>query len=150
MAKLFYEKDVEPQLIKDLKVAILGYGSQGHAHALNLKDSGVEVRVGLHAESKSKAKAEADGVTVLSVADATKWADVIMFCVPDVPMRKIYEAGVEPNLREGQMLMFAHGLNIHYGLINPPANVDVSMIAPKGPGHRLRHEYVHGAGMPAP
>src|SRR5512133_1524358 len=115
MATIYYEKDADLDFLKKKKVAVIGYGSQGHAHALNLKDSGVDVRVGLHAESRSKAKAEADGVTVLSVADATKWADVIMFCVPDVPMRHIYEKDVAPNLREGQMLMFAHGLNIHYG-----------------------------------
>jgi len=149
MATLYYEKDIDPQIIKNLKVAILGYGSQGHAHALNLRDNGVDVRVGLHEGSKSKAKAEADGLTVLSVADAAKWADVIMFCVPDVPMRKIYEEGVAPNLRPGQMLMFAHGLNIHFGLIQPPADVDVTMIAPKGPGHRLRYEFTQGAGLPS-
>ena len=149
MAKIYYEKDVNPDLIKAKKVGIIGYGSQGHAHALNLKDSGVEVRVGLHPESKSRAKAEEAGLTVLNVDELTNWADVLMFTVPDVPMRDIYRESVAPNLRDGQMIMFAHGLNIHFGLITPPANVDVTMIAPKGPGHRLRYEYAHGAGMPA-
>lgn len=149
MATITYENNVQPDLIKGKRVGIIGYGSQGHAHALNLHDSGVEVRVGLHPESKSIAKAEADGLTVMTVAELAKWADVLMFCTPDVPMRHIYADHVAPNLRAGQMLMFAHGLNIHFGLITPPEDVDVTMIAPKGPGHRLRHEYVHGAGMPA-
>ena len=149
MATIYYEKDVNPELIKAKKVGIIGYGSQGHAHALNLKDSGVDVRVGLHPESKSRAKAEEAGLVVHNVDDLAKWADVLMFTVPDVPMRGIYAESVEPNLRDGQLILFAHGLNIHFGLITPPANIDVAMIAPKGPGHRLRHEYAHGAGMPA-
>ena len=149
MATIYYEKDVQPELIKSLKVGVVGYGSQGHAHALNLRDSGVDVRVGLHEGSKSKAKAEEAGLTVETVAGLTQWADVIMFCTPDVPMALIYSEGVAPSLREGQTLLFAHGLNIHYGLITPPANVNVAMVAPKGPGHRLRAEYVNGAGMPA-
>ncbi|MCA1996645.1 MAG: ketol-acid reductoisomerase [Armatimonadetes bacterium] len=149
MAKLYYTQDVDPQIVRGQKVAVLGYGSQGHAHALNLKDSGVEVCVGLYEGSKSWTKAQQDGLQVKTVADAIRWADMAMFCVPDVPMRDIYRESVAPNLREGQMLLFAHGLNIHYGLIEPPATVDVAMIAPKGPGHRLRHEFVHGAGMPA-
>jgi ketol-acid reductoisomerase len=149
MAIIYYEKDVNPSLIQGLKVGIIGYGSQGHAHALNLKDSGVEARVGLAAGSKSKAKAEEAGLRVESVADLTKWADVLMFCTPDVPMAQIYADDVSPNLREGQTLLFAHGFNIHYKLIDPPANVNVGMVAPKGPGHRLRAEYVAGAGMPA-
>jgi len=149
MAKLYYTQDVDPQIVRGQKVAVLGYGSQGHAHALNLKDSGVEVCVGLYEGSKSWTKAQQDGLQVKTVADAIRWADMAMFCVPDVPMRDIYRESVAPNLREGQMLLFAHGLNIHYGLIQPPATVDVAMIAPKGPGHRLRHEFVHGAGMPA-
>ena len=149
MAKLYYTQDVDPQIVRGQKVAVLGYGSQGHAHALNLKDSGVEVCVGLYEGSKSWTKAQQDGLQVKTVADAIRWADMAMFCVPDVPMRDIYRESVAPNLREGQMLLFAHGLNIHYRLIQPPATVDVAMIAPKGPGHRLRHEFVHGAGMPA-
>ena len=149
MATIYYEKDVQPEIIKNLKGGIVGYGSQGHAHALNLHDSGVDVRVGLHAGSKSKAKAEEAGLTVESVADLTKWADVIMFCTPDVPMGLIYREEVAPNLKEGQTLLFAHGLNIHYKLIAPPETVNIAMVAPKGPGHRLRAEYVGGAGMPA-
>lgn len=149
MATIYYEKDVQPQIIKDLKVGIIGYGSQGHAHALNLHDSGVDVRVGLHEGSKSKAKAEEAGLVVETVDNLTKWADVLMFCTPDVPMGEIYSASVAPNLRAGQTLLFAHGFNIHYGLITPPADVNVAMVAPKGPGHRLRAEYVNGAGMPA-
>jgi ketol-acid reductoisomerase len=149
MAKVYYEADVDKELIKSLKVAVIGYGSQGHAHALNLRDSGCNVAVALHPESKSRETAASQGLTVYTVPEATKWADVLMFCTADVPMRKIYSENVEPYLREGQMIMFAHGFNIHYGLIQPPANVDVTMIAPKGPGHRLRAEYVGGAGMPA-
>ncbi len=149
MAKLYYTQDVDPQIVRGQKVAVLGYGSQGHAHALNLKDSGVDVCVGLYEGSKSWTKAEQDGLPVKTVAEAIRWADMAMFCVPDVPMRDIYRESVAPNLRDGQMLLFAHGLNIHFGLIQPPASVDVAMIAPKGPGHRLRHEFVHGAGMPA-
>ncbi|RYG32628.1 ketol-acid reductoisomerase, partial [bacterium] len=149
MATIHYENSVDKDLILGRKVGIIGYGSQGHAHALNLKDSGVDVRVGLHAESKSRAKAEEAGLQVMNVDELAKWADVLMFAVPDVPMRGIYAEKVEPNLRDGQTLLFAHGLNIHFKLIAPPANVNVAMVAPKGPGHRLRHEYVGGAGMPA-
>jgi ketol-acid reductoisomerase len=149
MATIYYEKDVNPELIKSLKVGIIGYGSQGHAHALNLKDSGVDVRVGLHTESKSRAKAEEAGLKVEDVDALTQWADVLMFCVPDVPMRDIYKEKVAGNLRAGQTLLFAHGLNIHFKLIEPPTDVNVAMVAPKGPGHRLRYEYAHGAGMPA-
>ena len=149
MANIYYTKDVDTDLIKSLKVAIVGYGSQGHAHALNLKDNGVDVRVALYEGSPSKAKAEAEGLTVLSVADVTKWADLLMFCTPDVPMAKIYNDEVAPNLKDGQTLMFAHGFNVHFGRITPPANVNVAMIAPKGPGHRLRAEFVSGNGMPS-
>jgi len=149
MATIYYESDVQPEIIKSLKVGIVGYGSQGHAHALNLHDSGVDVRVGLHAGSKSRAKAEEAGLQVESVDDLTRWADVLMFCTPDVPMGQIYRDHVAPYLREGQTLLFAHGFNIHYKLIDPPSFVNVAMVAPKGPGHRLRHEYVNGAGMPA-
>jgi ketol-acid reductoisomerase len=149
MATIYYTKDVNTELIKGMKVAIVGYGSQGHAHALNLHDSGVDVRVALHEGSKSKEKAEAAGLKVHTVAEATQWADLLMFCVPDVPMAAIYSEHVAPNLRDGQTLLFAHGLNIHFKRIVPPAGVNVAMIAPKGPGHRLRAEVVGGAGMPA-
>lgn len=149
MATIYYTKDVNQDLIKSLKVAIVGYGSQGHAHALNLRDSGANVRVALYEGSKSWEKAEAEGLTVSSVAEATQWADVLMFCTPDVPMAGIYTNDVAPNLRAGQTLLFAHGFNIHFGRITPPADVNVGMIAPKGPGHRLRAEYVGGNGMPA-
>ncbi|MCG9895958.1 MAG: ketol-acid reductoisomerase [Fimbriimonadaceae bacterium] len=148
MAIIHYEKDVDAGLIKGQKVAIVGYGSQGHAHAQNLKDSGGDVVVALYEGSKSWKVAEEDGLTVMTVAEAAKTCDVLMFCTPDVPMKGIYEESVAPNLRPGQMLMFAHGFNVHFGLITPPAEVDVTMIAPKGPGHRLRHEYRTGAGMP--
>ena len=149
MANIYYTKDVDTSLIKNLKVAIVGYGSQGHAHALNLKDNGVDIRVALYEGSASKVKAEGEGLTVLSVAEATKWADLLMFCTPDVPMAAIYTDHVAPNLRDGQTLLFAHGFNIHFGRITPPANVNVAMIAPKGPGHRLRAEFVGGNGMPS-
>ncbi|MBS1706905.1 MAG: ketol-acid reductoisomerase [Armatimonadetes bacterium] len=149
MAKIYYQDSVNPSEFSTQKVAVIGFGSQGHAHALNLKDNGVDVCVGLAAGSKSVCRAEEFGLTVMPTAEAAKWADVMMFCTPDVPMRKIYAQDVAPNLRAGQLILFAHGFNIHYGLIDPPANVDVAMIAPKGPGHRLRAEYVAGAGMPA-
>ncbi len=149
MATIYYTKDVNPDLIKSKKVAIIGYGSQGHAHALNLKDNGVDVRVALYTGSKSWFKAEEAGLTVNSVAEATLWADVLMFCTPDVPMAAIFKDHVEPNLRDGQTLLFAHGFNVHFGRITPPTNVNVAMIAPKGPGHRLRAEFVSGNGMPA-
>lgn len=149
MATIYYEKDVKPELIKSLKVGIIGYGSQGHAHALNLKDSGVDVRVGLHPDSKSREKAEEAGLKVENVDALTQWADLLMFCTPDVPMKDIYKSQVAPNLKPGQTVLFAHGFNIHFNLIEPPASINVGMIAPKGPGHRLRYEYAHGAGMPA-
>ena len=149
MPTIHYEKDVNAEIAKGEKIAIIGYGSQGHAHAQNLRDSGVDVRVALHPESKSRAKAEEAGFTVMTVPEATQWADTLMFCTPDVPMRGIYNEGVAPHLRDGQLLLFAHGLNIHFKLIEPPANIDVAMVAPKGPGHRLRAEYQSGAGMPA-
>ncbi len=149
MATIYYEKDVNPALIKSLKVGIIGYGSQGHAHALNLKDSGVDVRVGLYTGSASWAKAEEAGLTVSTVAELTQWADVLMFTTPDVPMKDIYKESVAPNLRAGQTLLFAHGFNIHFKLVEPPTDINVAMVAPKGPGHRLRYEYAHGAGMPA-
>ena len=149
MATIRYEKDADPTLIKSKKVAILGYGSQGHAHALNLKDSGVEVAVGLHEGSKSKAKAEAAGLTVMTVSEASAWADVIMLLVPDTTQARLFKEEIEPNLADGKTLMFAHGFNIRFEQIVPPANIDVSMIAPKGPGHRLRETFVEGGGLPA-
>lgn len=148
MATIYYEKDANPALIKSKKVAVVGYGSQGHAHALNLKDNGVDVRVALRAGSKSRSKAEAEGLTVMSVADATAWADVIMVLAPDTMQSAIYQESIEPNLSEGKTLMFAHGFNIRYGTITPPANVDVSMVAPKAPGHRVREVFTEGGGTP--
>jgi ketol-acid reductoisomerase len=149
MATIYYDKDADLSLIKARKVAIIGYGSQGHAHALNLKDSGVDVRVGLHAGSKSKAKAEAAGLTVLSVRDAAAWADVIMLLMPDTRQPAIYREEIAKNLKSGDMLMFAHGFNIRYGTIEVPGDVDVTMIAPKSPGHRVRETFVEGGGTPA-
>jgi len=149
MATVHYETNVNPNLIKAKKVAVLGYGSQGHAHALNLKDSGVDVVVGLHSASKSKQAAERAGLQVGTVKEAAEQADVIMFAVPDVPMRDIYCESVVDRLKGGETLLFAHGFNVHYGLIQPPPNVDVAMVAPKGPGHRLRYEFQQGAGLPA-
>jgi ketol-acid reductoisomerase len=148
MATIYYDKDAKPELIKSKKVAIVGYGSQGHAHALNLKDNGVDVRVGLRAGSKSKTKAEAEGLTVMSVNDAAAWADVIMILAPDTMQSAIYQDSIEPNLSEGKTLMFAHGFNIRYGTITPPKNVDVSMVAPKAPGHRVREVFTEGGGTP--
>lgn len=148
MATLYYDKDADLSLLQGKKIAVIGYGSQGHAHALNLKDSGLNVVVGLHEGSKSRAKAEADGLAVMSVADATKDADVVMILTPDTMQAKIYADSVAPNLKSGSMLMFGHGFNIHYGTIVPPADVDVTMIAPKAPGHRVREVYTEGAGTP--
>ena len=147
-AKIFYQQDCDLNLLKGKTVAIIGYGSQGHAHALNLKDSGVDVVVGLYEGSKSKAKAEAQGLTVLSVAEATKKADLIMILIPDEKQAATYKSDIEPNLSEGKTLMFAHGFNIHFGCIVPPKNVNVVMIAPKGPGHTVRSEYEAGKGVP--
>ena len=149
MATIYYDKDADLNLIQGKKVAVIGYGSQGHAHTLNLKDSGVDVRVGLRAGSKSAAKAEASGVKVLSIADAAAWADVIMMLSPDTTQGAIYKSDIEPNLKPGKMLMFAHGFNIRFGTIQPPANVDVTMIAPKSPGHRVRETFQEGGGVPA-
>ncbi len=147
MARIHYEADLG--LIRARKVAILGYGSQGHAHALNLRDSGVEVRVGLAAGSASKAKAEAQGLTVLSPAEASAWADVIMVLTPDTGQGALYREAIAPNLTPGKTLMFAHGFNIRYECIQPPAGVDVSLVAPKSPGHRVREVFVEGGGTPA-
>jgi ketol-acid reductoisomerase len=148
MTQIRYEKDADLSLIRGKKVAIIGYGSQGHAHSLNLKESGVDVRVGLQDGSKSKAKAEAAGLAVKSVSDAAKEADVIMILAPDTAQPAIYEEHIAPNLEAGNMLMFAHGFNIRYGTIEPPKNVDVTMIAPKSPGHRVRETYQEGGGVP--
>ena len=149
MAKLYYDKDADLSLIQSKKVAILGYGSQGHAHALNLRDSGVNVRVGLHSGSASKAKAEKDGLTVVSPSEAAAWGDVIMILVPDTKQQKLYNESIAPHLGPGKTLMFAHGFNIRFGTIKPPANIDVSMIAPKAPGHRVREVFTEGGGTPA-
>lgn len=149
MAQIRYEKDTDLSLIQGKKVAIIGYGSQGHAHALNLKESGVDVRVGLPASSKSVAKAKEAGLVVKTPAEAAKEADVIMILAPDTAQKALYEAEIEPGLEAGNMLMFAHGFNVHFGLIKPRADVDVSLIAPKSPGHRVRETYQAGGGVPA-
>ena len=148
MAKMYYDKDANLSLLERKKVAIIGYGSQGHAHALNLKESGVEVVVGLYEGSKSWKIAEEAGLKVLDAYDAAKEADFIMMLVPDEKQPKIYKESIEPNLTEGKALIFAHGFNIHYGQIVPPAYVDVFMVAPKGPGHTVRSQYVEGKGVP--
>ncbi len=148
MAKIFYQNDCNLSLLDGKKVAIIGYGSQGHAHALNLKESGVDVRVGLYNGSKSWKLAEEAGLTVKTAADAAKEADIIMILTPDEKQAQIYEQDILPNLEAGNMLMFAHGFNIHFKQIVPPADVDVTMIAPKGPGHTVRSEYVAGKGVP--
>ena len=149
MAELFYEDDADLAIIKNRKVAVIGYGSQGHAHALSLRDSGVDVRVGLAEGSKSREKAQAEGLRVVDPATAVKEADLIMILVPDHVQRKVYAQDIEPNLNPGDALFFAHGFNIRFGYIKPPANVDVCMVAPKGPGHLVRREYVAGRGVPA-
>ncbi|MFJ4437354.1 ketol-acid reductoisomerase [Streptomyces sp. NPDC088923] len=148
MAELFYDDDADLSIIQGRKVAVLGYGSQGHAHALSLRDSGVDVRVGLHEGSKSRAKAEEQGLTVLSPAEASAWADVIMILVPDPIQGKIYEESVKDNLNDGDALFFGHGFNIRFGFVKPPAGVDVCMVAPKGPGHLVRRQYEEGRGVP--
>ena len=149
MAKIYYESSADMALIKAKKVAVIGYGSQGHAHSLCLKDSGVQVKVGLADGSKSKAKAEAAGLTVDSVDNVSKWADVIMILAPDTKQGKIYTDSIEKNLTAGKMLMFGHGFNIRFGTITPPKDVDVTMVAPKAPGHRVREVFVEGGGTPA-
>jgi ketol-acid reductoisomerase len=149
MAKIFYDKDCDLSIIRAKKVAIVGYGSQGHAHALNLHDSGVDVRVGLHASSKSVAKAKAAGLKVLPVAEAAAWADVVMILTPDTSQARIYGNEIAPHLGPGKTVMFAHGFNIRFGTITPRADIDVSMIAPKGPGHRVRETFEAGQGVPA-
>ncbi|MCO5190064.1 MAG: ketol-acid reductoisomerase [Anaerolineae bacterium] len=149
MATMYYENDVNPKLIKAKKVAVIGYGSQGHAHALNMRDNGVNIMVGLRESSKSRAKAEADGLRIGTVATATEWADVIMVLAPDTMQPEIYREEIAPNLAPGDTLMFAHGFNIHYETIVPPGDVDVSLLAPKAPGHRVRQVFVHGGGTPS-
>ncbi|MEU7043142.1 ketol-acid reductoisomerase [Streptomyces varsoviensis] len=148
MAELFYDDDADLSIIQNRKVAVLGFGSQGHAHALSLRDSGVDVRVGLHEGSKSKVKAEEQGLRVVPVAEAAAEADVIMILVPDPIQAKIYEESVKDNLKAGDALFFGHGLNIRYGFIKPPADVTVAMVAPKGPGHLVRRQYEEGRGVP--
>jgi ketol-acid reductoisomerase len=148
MATLYYESDADPSLIKGRKVAILGYGSQGHAHALNLSESGVDVRVGLREGSSSATKAEEAGLRVTTVDRAAAEADVIMILLPDTEQKAVYDAEVAPHLSTGDCLMFAHGFNIRFGQIVPPAGVDVAMVAPKGPGHLVRRTYTEGGGVP--
>jgi ketol-acid reductoisomerase len=149
MAKMYYDKDADLSLIQAKKVAVMGYGSQGHAHALSLKDSGVDVRVGLPPGSASRARAEKDGLRVVDPAQATREADVVMILTPDTGQAKLYREDIAPNLKPGATLMFAHGFNIRFGTIAPPSNVDVSMIAPKAPGHRVRELFKEGGGTPA-
>ena len=148
-ARMYYDNDVEPAALDGQTVAIIGYGSQGHAHALNLHESGVSVIVGLAAGSKSKALAEEAGLEVRTVAEAVRAADIVMILVPDTAQKAVYDAEIEPNLRPGALLMFAHGFNIRFGRIRPAASIDVGMVAPKGPGHLLRSVYQAGGGVPA-
>jgi ketol-acid reductoisomerase len=149
VAEIFYDDSADLTLIQRRHVAVLGYGSQGHAHALSLRDSGVDVRVGLPADSKSREKAENDGLRVLTPAEACEEADLTMVLIPDHLQRQVYAEAVAPSLVEGDALFFAHGLNIRYGLITPPSNVDVAMVAPKGPGHLVRRQFNEGRGVPA-
>ena len=146
--KIYYEQDCNLDVLKGKKIAIIGYGSQGHAHALNLKESGMDVIIGLYEGSKSWKKAEAQGMQVFTAAEAAKQADVIMILINDEKQAAMYRKDIEPNLKDGDMLMFAHGFNIHFGLIKAPAGVDVTMIAPKAPGHTVRSEYQEGKGVP--
>jgi ketol-acid reductoisomerase len=147
--KVYYDSDADLSLLQGKKIAVIGYGSQGHAHALNLKESGCEVIVGLYEGSKSAAKAQADGLTVMNTDEAAKAADIIMILAPDESQKEIFDRDIRPNLKDGDTVMVAHGFNLLYGLINPPANVDVSMIAPKSPGHLVRDQYAMGNGVPA-
>ena len=148
-ARMYYDNDADASALEGQTVAIIGYGSQGHAHAKNLHDSGVDVIVGLKSGSKSRALAEEAGLRVADVADAVRAADVIMIAVPDTLQKSVYDAEIEPNLRPGQLLMFAHGFNIRFERIRPPDTIDVGMVAPKGPGHLLRSVYEAGGGVPA-
>jgi ketol-acid reductoisomerase len=149
MASIYYDADANLELIQQKRVAVIGYGSQGHAHALNLHDSGVDVVVGLPAESKSRAKVEADGLRVLSPADAAQQADVIMILIPDQTHREVFERDIRPALAPGKLLLVAHGFSVHFAQIVPPADIDVAMVAPKGPGHMVRRVFVEGGGVPA-
>jgi ketol-acid reductoisomerase len=149
MTTIFYEKDADAGLVQGRRVAVMGYGSQGHAHALNLRDSGIDVRVGLREGSSSRAKAEAAGLVVRSLAEAAAEADVVMMLLPDTEQKAAYDEHVAPNLEEGDALLFAHGFNIRFGQIAPPPGVDVAMVAPKGPGHLLRRTYTEGGGVPS-
>jgi ketol-acid reductoisomerase len=149
VAEIFYDNDADLSLIQQRHVAVLGYGSQGHAHALSLRDSGVDVRVGLQPGSKSREKAESDGLRVLTPAEACEEADLVMVLIPDTLQRQVYTEAIAPSLVEGDALFFAHGLNIRYGLIKPPSDVDVVMVAPKGPGHLVRRQFSEGRGVPA-
>ncbi len=148
MAKMYYEKDCDLQVLDGKKIAVIGYGSQGHAHALNLRDSGVEVRVGLREGSSSAAKAQEEGLTTGTVAEVSEWADLIMILTPDQNQRTVFAESIQPHLSEGKALAFAHGFNIRFGYIEVPAGVDVLLIAPKAPGHTVRREYVAGRGIP--
>jgi ketol-acid reductoisomerase len=147
-AEVYYDDDADLSLVAGKKVAVIGYGSQGHAHALSLRDSGVEVRIGLPEGSKSRAKVQEQGLEVGTPAEVSAWADLIMVLAPDTAQRKIYAEDIEPNLAPGKALFFGHGLNIRYGLITPPADIDVAMVAPKGPGHLVRRQFVDGKGVP--
>ncbi|MBB5155408.1 ketol-acid reductoisomerase [Saccharopolyspora phatthalungensis] len=146
--EIFYDADADLGIVQGRKVAVIGYGSQGHAHALSLRDSGVDVRIGLPESSKSRAKAEEEGLRVLTPSEAAAEADVIMILAPDTKQRQIYAEDIAPNLKQGDALFFGHGFNIRYGLIQPPADVDVAMVAPKGPGHLVRRQFVDGKGVP--
>ncbi|MFB3815633.1 MAG: ketol-acid reductoisomerase [Terriglobales bacterium] len=148
MPKMYYDNDADLALIRAKKVAIIGYGSQGHAHALNLKDSGAQVRVGLADNSRSREKAQAAGLTVTGISAAAQWADVVMMLTPDTTQAKIYRECIAPHMTKGKMLMFAHGFNIRFGTITPPPDIDVTMIAPKAPGHRVREVFTEGGGTP--
>jgi len=147
-ANIYYDKDADLGIIRGMKVAVVGYGSQGHAHALNLKESGVDVVVGLRDGSASRAKAEAAGLKVMSISDAAKWGDLVMLLAPDTEQKRIYDADIAPHMGKGKVLAFAHGFNIRFHRIEPPADVDVVMIAPKGPGHLVRRTYAEGGGVP--
>ncbi len=149
MPTMYYEGDADPTLIAQRKVAVIGFGSQGHAHAMNLKDSGVDVVVGLREGSSRATRAREAGLEVVDPATAAEWADVIMVLVPDQIQSDLYDEVIAPNLKAGDLLLFAHGFNIHFGYITPPADVDVAMVAPKGPGHLVRRQYVEGSGVPA-
>src|SRR3954454_1734073 len=146
--EIYYDADADLDVIRARKVAVLGYGSQGHAHALGLRDSGVDVRIGLPAGSKSRAAAEAEGLRVLTPVEASAEADLVMVLAPDTVQRSLYAEAIAPNLDEGDALFFAHGFNIRFGYITPPTGIDVAMVAPKGPGHLVRRQYVEGRGVP--